>query len=321
MYRVAAPAGTSAGEARASVDAESSRSRAGGIAYAAAAYLTWGLFPVYFRALEGVPPPEILAHRIGWSAVLVAALVTARRRWPEVLRQLAVPGTLARLALSATLISSNWLVYIWAVNSEHVLEASLGYFVNPLVTVLLGVAFLGDRLTRRQVVAVGLAAAGVVALVVSSGHAPWIALFLATTFGLYGFVRKRVPVDATAGLLAEVGLLLPLAAGYVAVLVARGTSHFGDGAWRTGFLAGCGIVTAVPLLWFAIGVQRLRLSTVGVLQYLNPTVQFAIAVFAFGEPFGAAHRLAFGCIWASLALYTAEAVTRARRAEPDPRSA
>ncbi len=289
----------------------------GGVAYAAAAYLTWGLFPLYFRALAGVPAPEILAHRVAWSAVFAAALVSARRRWPEVLRQLRVRGTLPRLAASATLISTNWLVYIWAVNSGKVLEASLGYFVNPLVTVLLGVVFLRDPLTRRQLLALALAAAGVVALVARSGKAPWVALVLAVTFGLYGLVRKRVPVDAAAGLLGEVGLLAPLAVLYLAHLAAAGTAHFGAGAWRTGLLAASGVVTAVPLLWFAVGVQRLRLSTVGLLQYLNPTVQLAIATLAFGEPFTAAHATAFGCIWASLALYTAEAIARARHAGPE----
>jgi chloramphenicol-sensitive protein RarD len=289
-------------------------SQARGVAYAAGAYLIWGTFPLYFRALDGVPPAEILAHRIAWSAAFLVLLVTAWRRWGDVLRQLRAPGTLARLATSAVLISANWLIYIWAVNAEHVLDASLGYFVNPLVSVLLGVAFLREPLSRRQGVAVALAAAGVLTLVVRAGRVPWVALSLAVTFGLYGLVRKRTPVDATAGLLGEVAVLVPAALAWLARVGARGESHFGDGALRTALLAALGVVTAVPLIWFAVGVRRLRLATVGVLQYVNPTLQFAIAVFVFGEPFTAAHRVAFGCIWAGLAIYTSEALGVARRA-------
>jgi len=281
-----------------------------GVAYAAAAYLTWGLFPLYFRALAGVPAPEVLAHRIVWSLVFLVALVTALGRWRGVLLQLRSPGTLSTLAVTAVLISSNWLTYIWAVNSGRVLEASLGYFVNPLVTVLLGVVFLRDRLTPRQIAAVALAAAGVLALVVRAGRVPWVALVLAVTFGLYGLLRKRVPIEAIAGLLGEVAVLAPLALLYLATL---GTGHFGAAPGHTALLAASGVVTAMPLIWFAQGVRRLRLSTIGLLQYLNPTMQFSIAVFLFGERFTAAHAVAFGCIWASLALYTAEALSAARR--------
>jgi chloramphenicol-sensitive protein RarD len=291
-------------------EAASARSRSGvvGVAYAAGAYLVWGLFPVYFRLLRGVPAPEILAHRIVWSAAFLVLLVTVLRRWGEALRQLRVPGTIPSLAASAIFISANWLTYIWAVNSGHVLEASLGYFVNPLVTVLLGVIFLHESLTRRQVLAVGLAAGGVLWLVVRAGHVPWIALGLALSFALYGLVRKRLRVDSTSGLLAETCILAPAALLYLAAI--RGESHFGAAP----LLATSGVVTAVPLLWFAAGVQRLRLSTVGLLQYLNPTMQFAIAIFVFREPFGGDHAVAFACIWASLAIYTYEAVTLQRRA-------
>lgn len=289
--------------------------RAAGVAYAASAYLTWGLFPLYFRALAGVPAPEVLAHRIVWSLVFLAALVTALRRWRGVLAQLRAPGTLATLAVTAVLISSNWLTYIWAVNSGRVLEASLGYFVNPLVTVLLGVVFLREPLTPRQIAAVALAGAGVLALVVRAGRVPWVALALAFTFGLYGLLRKRVPIEAVAGLLGEVGVLAPLALLYLATLR---PGHFGASPRHTALLAASGVVTAMPLIWFAEGVRRLRLSTVGLLQYLNPSLQFAIAVFLFGERFTAAHGVAFGCIWASLAIYTAEALSAARRDARSP---
>jgi chloramphenicol-sensitive protein RarD len=292
-----------------------------GVAYAAAAYLTWGLFPFYFRALGGVPAPEILAHRILWSGIFMILLITGRRRWIDVIRQLRCPGTVPALAMSAAFISTNWVVYIWAVNSNRVLEASLGYYINPLVTVVLGVLFLRDPLSRRQKFAVALAGLGVAVLVVRGRHVPWVALVLAVTFGLYGLIRKRVRVDAMAGLFAEVCLLAPLAALYVTWLSRAGLSHFGGDGRHSALLAASGVVTAVPLLWFALGVQRLRLSTVGLLQYLNPTMQFTIAVFAFGEPFTAAHALAFGCIWVSLALYTAEALALSRAAGQASRAA
>ncbi len=290
------------------------RSRAaGGVAYAAAAYVFWGLFPAYFRTLAGVPAPEILSHRIVWSAVFVAGLITVRGDWAGTLRQLRAPGTLRTLTGSALFISVNWVTYIWAVNSGHVLEASLGYFVNPLVTVLLGVVFLRDSLSRRQVISIGIAAAVVTALVVRAGHVPWIALALAFTFGMYGLIRKRVRVDAVPGLLGEVAVLTPLALGYQLFLAHAGTGHFGASPGRSALLASTGVVTAVPLIWFANGVQRLRLSTIGLLQYLNPTMQLLIAVFAFGETFTRDHAIAFGCIWVSLVIYTAEALARARR--------
>ena len=284
-----------------------------GVTYAAAAYLTWGLFPFYFHALAGVPAPEILAHRILWSAAFLILLVTILRRWTPVVRELRAPGTVPSLAASAAFISANWLIYIWAVNSGRVLEASLGYFVNPLVTVVLGVVFLRDPLTRRQLMAVALAAAGVVALVIWAHHVPWVALALALTFGLYGLIRKRVRVGAIGGLLCEVTVLAPLAALYLWRLRGTGASAFGSTSRQSLLLATSGIVTAVPLIWFALGVQRLRLSTVGLLQYLNPTTQFTIAVFAFGERFTLAHAIAFGCIWLSLGMYTAEALAMNRR--------
>ena len=285
----------------------------GGVAYAAAAYVFWGIFPLYFRALAGVPAPEILAHRIAWSAAFMVLFVTARRHWPAVRAQLSA-GVVARLALSATLISVNWLIYIWAVNAGHVLDASLGYFVNPLVSVLLGVIFLRERLSTRQVVAIVLAVAGVLSLVLRAGRVPWVALSLAATFGLYGLIRKRVAVDATVGLLAEVAVLLPVALVFLGWLALDGRAHFGARPSTTALLAASGVVTAVPLMWFAVGVRRLRLATIGLLQYLNPTMQLAIAVLIFGEPFTAAHRLAFVCIWIGLAVYTSEAIGLGRRA-------
>jgi chloramphenicol-sensitive protein RarD len=286
------------------------RQQRGGVLAAGSAYLIWGLFPLYFHALQGVPAGEVLAHRVAWSALFMAALVTALRRWPGVLEQLRRPGMLRGLVASALLISLNWLVYIWAVQSGRVLEASLGYFITPLVSVLLGVLFLREPLSRRQVVAVGLAAAGVLWLVAWVGKVPWVSLTLAGSFGLYGLFRKQLAVDAVAGLLAEVLVLAPLALGWLGWLAWRGAGHFTAAPHVTALLVLTGVVTAVPLMLFAVGVRRLTLATVGLLAYLNPTTQFSLAVWRFGETFTVAHAVAFGCIWASLALYSSEALFR-----------
>jgi chloramphenicol-sensitive protein RarD len=292
------------------VTTSAQRQQSAGVAAAAAAYLIWGLFPLYFHALQGVPAGEVLAHRVAWSALFMAALVTALRRWPTVLTQLRRPGVIRTLTASALLISTNWLVYIWAVQSGRVLEASLGYFITPLVSVLLGVLFLHEPLSRRQLAAVALAAAGVLWMVLRVGKVPWVALVLAASFGLYGLLRKQVPVDAVAGLLAEVVVLAPLAVGWLLWLTWRGAGHLGSSPGVTALLTLTGVVTAVPLLLFAMGVRRLSLATAGLLLYLNPTTQFALAVWRFGEAFTISHAIAFGCIWASLALYSSEAILR-----------
>jgi len=285
-----------------------------GVLTAGGAYLLWGAFPIYFHALAGVSPGEVLAHRIAWSTLFMVALVTVMGRWGEVRRQLAPPGTVRVLAVTAVLISTNWLVYIWAVGAGHVLEASLGYYVNPLVSVLLGVFFLEEPLSRWQKAAVWLAAVGVVALMIWLGRPPWVALTLAGSFALYGLLRKRVQVDAVTGLLAEVVVLLPFAAAWLAWKGAAGALAFGTSPGITALLASAGVVTAVPLLLFGVGVRRLRLATIGLLQYVNPTAQFLIAVFLFGEPFSVAHGVAFGCIWLALGLYTWDVLVRSRAA-------
>jgi chloramphenicol-sensitive protein RarD len=279
--------------------------RARGLAYALAAYLTWGGMAVYIKALAPVPPLEILAHRVAWSVVFLFGLLVARRRLGLLAHAREVPW---HLAASTLLIAANWLVFIWAVGAGRLLEASLGYYVNPLVNVLLGVLFLGERLSRRQLAAVALAGAGVAAMVLRLGGLPWVALALALSFGLYGLVRKRSGLDAAAGLLAETALLAPPAVAYLALLAARGSGAFGREAGQSLLLAAAGVITAVPLVWFALGVQRLRLSTLGLVQYLSPTVQFLLAVLLYGEPFTAAHAAAFGCIWAGLALFSWDAL-------------
>jgi chloramphenicol-sensitive protein RarD len=255
--------------------------------------------------LAGVPAVEVVAHRTAWGFVAVAAWVTLRGRWADARSVAFRPGTIVRLAGSALLIALNWLLYVWAVVHEHVVEASLGYFINPLVNVLLGVAVLGERLSRAQRFAVALAAAGVAILTLGHGRLPWIALALAVSFGLYGLARKTVGADAVVGLLWETGLLAPLAAGWLASLATRGTGWFGaDHPGASALLALGGAVTAVPLVLFAQGARSLPLSTVGLLQYLSPSIQFLLAVLVFREPFTAAHAAAFAFIWTALAVLT-----------------
>jgi chloramphenicol-sensitive protein RarD len=283
--------------------------RLGGFGYALAAYAAWGVFPLYFRALKRVPPLEILAHRVLWSALLLAGVVAAQRRGGEYRAAFRSARSVGVYALSTTLVTCNWLLYIWGVATGRVLEASLGYFITPLVNVVLGVAFLGERLRRRQAAAVALAAAGVLVLVVRSGVVPWLALGLAVSFGGYGLVRKKAALDPVVGLLVETSLVAPLGAALILGRAAAGTGQLGGGALVTGLLLLSGVVTSLPLIWFAHGVRRLPLSTMGLLQYLSPTLQFLCAVLLFGERFTAAHALAFGCIWAALALYSADAVS------------
>jgi chloramphenicol-sensitive protein RarD len=285
--------------------------RARGLAYALATYLAWGLLPLYFKALRAVPAVEVLAHRVVWSLLLLAGLVAARGG-RSAFREAFRPRRLPLLAATTALIATNWLLYIWAVQTGRVLEASLGYFVNPLVNVLLGVVFLGEALSRGQRIAVALAAIGVAVLVLRAGTFPWLSLVLAASFGLYGLVRKRAAIDALGGLLVETALLAPPALAYLALRAASGAGTFGSALGPSVLLAAAGPITAIPLVGFTFAVHRLRLSTVGLVQYVAPTCQFLLAVLLYREPFGAAHAGAFVAIWASLAIYTWDALARAR---------
>ena len=278
-----------------------------GFFYALAAFSAWGVFPIYFKALSAVAAPEILAHRVVWSAVFLAALVTVQRRWREFGRAFQSLRGVAVYALSTALITINWLLYIWAVVTGHILDASLGYFMNPLVNVLLGALFLRERLRTRQLMAVGLAALGVVLLVVRVGRLPWLALALAFSFGGYGLVRKKAAIDPVVGLLVETSLIAPLAAGLIGLRAWQGTGGLGRDPSTTILLLLAGVMTAVPLIWFAHGVRNLRLATMGLIQFLTPTLQFVFAVAMFHEPFTSGHAIAFSCIWASLIVYTSEA--------------
>jgi chloramphenicol-sensitive protein RarD len=276
--------------------------RAGALA-AVTAFLMWGLFPLYWKMLAAVPALEVVAHRTAWGFAAVAAWVTLRGGWKDVRAVARRPRTLLLLAGSAVLIGLNWLLYIWAVAHDHIVEASLGYYVNPLVNVLLGVAVLRERLGRAQQIAVALAAAGVAVLTLGHGRLPWIALALAVSFGLYGLVRKTVGTDAVTGLLWETAILTPAALGFLVALGPRGAFGHG-GASTSALLALGGAVTAVPLVLFALGARALPLSTIGLIQYLSPSVQFLLAVLLYREPFTRTHAAAFLCIWAALALLT-----------------
>lgn len=284
-----------------------------GAVFGIAAYLWWGLVPLYFKLLAAAPAIEVLAHRVVWSAPLLALLVFFRHQSRSLVAALTTPRSLLTLCCSASLIAANWFVYIWAVTHDRVLEGSLGYFINPLVNVLLGVLLLGERLRRWQVVSVLLAAIGVLWLSLAYGKPPWLSLALAVSFGLYGLLRKVAPVESLVGLTAETALMWPIAAAYLAFILTRGQAAFGDAATLNALLVLAGPVTAVPLLWFAASARRLRLATVGLLQYISPTFQLMLAVLWFGEAFTRTHLVAFGCIWAALALYTADAL-RPRRA-------
>lgn len=289
-----------------------------GLASAVLAYGMWGLLPLYFHAMPRVGAVEILAHRIAGSALLLALVVAVARGREGFAR---LRGLSPRvLAATTVLIAVNWLLYIWAVQAGRVLEASLGYFVNPLVNVALGVGFLGETLRPRQRAAFLVAGVGVVVLVVATGAFPWIAIVLAGTFGLYGLLRKQADVEPVGGLLAETALLAPPAIAALAWFAARGEGAFGRTPRETLLLALAGVITSVPLLAFGAAVRRLKLSTLGVVQYLAPTGQFLLAVLAFGEPFGRAQAFAFGCIWTALGLYTWDALATARppAAEPCP---
>jgi chloramphenicol-sensitive protein RarD len=284
-----------------------------GAAYATAAFGFWGLVPLYWRTVRFVPALELVAQRVLWALPIVLVLVARRRRFPEIAAALRDRRHRATLLVTAALVSVNWLMFVWAVEVGRVLESSLGYFLTPLVNALLGVLVLGERLRRRQVAAVLLGATGVIWLAVSIGAVPWVGLGLASTFGLYGLFRKRVGVDALIGLSVEALVLSVPAALLVASLAARGDLHTGDqGLPGTLRVAAAGAITALPLLWFAHAARRLRLVALGFFQYLSPTGQFLLAVFAFGETFTPAHGVAFAFIWAAILLYSVDAWRAAR---------
>lgn len=284
-----------------------------GMAYGIAAYGMWGLVPVYFKAVAEVPALEVLAHRVVWSALMLIPLALARGKRAQVLQVLRDRKTLMVLTLTTVLIATNWFLFIWAVATDRVLEASLGYFINPLVNVVLGVAFLGERLSRPAAVAVFLAGIGVAVQVAVIGSLPWIALTLAFSFGLYGLLRKTASVGSVVGLTVETSLLMPVAVGFLVSARHSGGLYLGTGHSGTDvLLVLAGLVTTLPLLCFTSAARRLRLATLGFLQYLAPSGQFLLAVLVYGEPLTAAHLVTFGCIWIALAIFTADQIRNAR---------
>ncbi len=290
-----------------------SREAAIGLASGLTAFLIWGVVPLYFKALAMAGPLEIVAHRVVWTVLLLTALVLALGREREALLVL-FSRRVGVYMLSTALVSTNWLLFIWAVVNDHVLDASFGYYINPLVNVLLGVVFLGERLNRWQLAAVGLAGIAVGNLIVGYGAVPWVALGLAFSFGFYALVRKMAHSDPLIGLVVETSLLAVPALAFLLWLEARGGGTFiAGGVVPSLLLVGSGVVTALPLLLFMHGARRLTLSTIGLMQYVAPTLQFLSAVLAFGEPFTRAHLISFSLIWIGLAIYSGDAVAHHRR--------
>ncbi len=283
----------------------SSRLPLAGIGYGLLAYLIWGFFPLYFRQLGHISPMDILSNRTLWAFVFVAALLTLRRRWSKVIGVFQAPRQLARLSLAALLLGSNWLGFLWAVDHQQVVAASFGYFLTPLVNVLLGLLVLEERLNGKEWLAIGLAVVAVINELIALGTLPWISLFLAATFGTYGLLRKQVPVDALSGLWLETLAMLPVCLIYAAWQGGQGHAVFTlAGDLTTLLLIGAGIITALPLMAFAAATQRLDLAMVGMLMYINPTLQFLTAVYLFDEPMQTSRLISFGLIWLGLLFYT-----------------
>jgi chloramphenicol-sensitive protein RarD len=276
-----------------------------GLPYALLAYLAWGFLPLYWKALDQVPAWEILGHRVVWSTVFLAGILMATRQlkaWRQAMKD---ARTIRLVLLSSFMISINWLVFIWAVNNGHMVETSLGYYMNPLLNVLLGVAFLKERLHAGQWAAIGLALCGVAVVTLEYGRLPWVSLVLAATFALYGLFKKQTRMDSTIGLLWETSIVTPIAAGYLLFMhIGGGTGTGGLGALEWGLLLLAGAVTVMPLFWFAQAAKYLPLSTIGFIQYIGPTITLILGVLVYNETFDTTRWISFGLIWSALAVYT-----------------
>ena len=284
-----------------------------GFVMAMSVYVLWGFMPIYMKALGHIPPLEFLAHRVVWAVPVAGIMLVYRRRMADVVDALRTPRTLAMIALAAVLISINTGTYLWAVNTGRALEGALAYFINPLFSVVLGAVFLKEKLSPTQIGAVCLATLAVIILTVDAGQVPLVALTMAVSWGLYGFIRKVVPVGPNQGLFLEVLLLCFAGLPYLIYLEATGEGHFLHGEISVSLLLiSAGFVTAIPLMIFAAGAKLLRLSTLGIMQYVTPTIVFLIAVFAFHEPLSMIKLVAFAMIWAALALYTASMLMQLR---------
>lgn len=287
-----------------------------GFLMALAAYGLWGALPFYLKLLSHIPAVEVVAHRIVWSVPVALILAVLLGQFKTIISALTNPRLLAMAALTATLISVNWSTYVWAVAHNQLSEAALGYYITPLVNVVLAALFLSERLSKIQYVAIGFAAAAVAILSINSGGLPWISLILATTFGLYGFFRKSLPMSALQGFTLEVILLTIPALGYIIWLISKGNEHFFSGtAFDISMLILAGPFTAIPLILYAAGAKLLRYTTLGLMQYMTPTMLFFFAIFIFGEPFSWVQLIAFILIWTGLALYTWTMIMANRRAQ------
>lgn len=276
-----------------------------GVGYGLLAYGIWGFFPLYFHQLNHVAPMDILANRALWACVFVGFLLLITRQWGKVRQILGRPQQLAMLALAALLVGSNWLVFLWAVGNQQVVAASLGYFLTPLVNVLLGLVVLKEKLNGKEKLAIGLAGLALFNEIILLGGMPWVSLFLAATFGTYGLVRKQIPVDALSGLWLETLVMLPVCFAYALWQAQSGHAVFViDDLSTASWLMGAGVLTALPLIAFAAATQRLNLATVGMLMYINPTMQFLTAIYIFGEPLQTGKLLTFALIWLGLAIFS-----------------
>ena len=293
------------------------RASRNGLTAAICAFAIWGVLPLYLKPLHALPALEIMSHRILWCCVLVFMWLGVRGEAHAVRAALADPGTRYRLVVSALLISVNWLIYVWSIGNGHVIDASLGYFINPLLNVVLGVLILGERLNAAQRIAVGMATVGVLYLAIVAGRPPWIALSLAASFGGYGLIRKLVKVEAVPGLATETLLLLPFSFGFLVWMEAQGTGVFGHApAHINALLLGSGLVTALPLALFAYGARLIPLSTVGLVQYIGPSLQFLLGVLVFKEAFSFERAIGFAFIWTALVVYAGDGLWRNRKTMP-----
>ena len=276
-----------------------------GILYALCAYVIWGMFPIYFKSLQEIPPLEVLMYRMVWALTFLAIVLSVRRQWAWLGPVLKRPKVLAGFTASALLLSSNWFLYIWAVNQDRVVDASLGYFMTPLVNVLLGSVILKERLRALQWMAVGMAALGVLWLTWQSGHPPWVSLMLGITFGMYGLLRKTAALGTLEGLSLETMLLFPLAVISLLFMTSQGAHGFADASTTTKWLMiASGPITAIPLLMFAAAARLVPLSTMGLMQYITPSLQLMAGIWLYHEPFGGARLIGFAAIWIALTLYT-----------------
>jgi chloramphenicol-sensitive protein RarD len=288
-----------------------------GFGFALSAYLLWGFLPIFMKALAHMSPAEVIAHRVIWSIPIAGAVLIWLGRTQDLKAALRNPRMLVMAVATAALITVNWAIYVWAIAAGHALDAALGYYINPLFSVFLGAVLLGERLSRAQKGAIALAALAVVILTFEAGKLPLVALGLTVTWGIYAYLKKSLPIGPNQGFFLEVLILLPFAIGYVIWAQATGAGHFMRGVgWDTVLLLCCGLITAIPLMLYANGAKLLRLSTIGIMQYIAPTMIFLTAVFVFGEDFGRGKMIAFPMIWLALVIYTVSMVSQARAAGP-----